>query len=107
MDDMSTSKFNGDGKYRTASGTDDLKGMDGVSLMLPKDAEGLADYQEGDECDITVKGRVGAPDENGQVPIEVINLDIKPMPVEAKLFRRDEKGSMPPPQTMTKDGDEM
>lgn len=100
--EMSTSKFNEKGNYRTASGTDELQGLEGVSLSLPQDTEGLADYQEGDECDLTVKGRVGAPDQDGNVPIEVINLDIKPMPGEAKMYRRDEKNSMPPPQTLGK-----
>ena len=102
---MSTSKFNDKGNYRTAEGTDELQGVEGVSLSLPKDTEGLSDYQEGDECDITVKGRVGATDEDGNVPIEVINLDLKAMPGEAKMFRRDEKDSMPPPETMGKDSD--
>ena len=105
--EMSVSKFNEKGNYRTASGTDDLQGMEGVTLSVPGDVEGISDYKEGDEVDLTIKGRVGAPDQDGKVSIEVINLDLKAMPSEAKMFRRDQNSNMPPPETLKGAGEGM
>lgn len=103
LDDMETSKFNEAGKYRTAAGTDDLQAVDGVTLSLPADFDGLADYQEGDEMDFTIKGRKGPTDEEGNVTIEPINVLLKDMPAAAKMHRRDQRNGMPPADVMPPD----
>jgi hypothetical protein len=105
MDEMDTAKFNTDGKFRTAAGTDDLQAIDGAEILLPPETEGLVDYEPGDEVDIHIKGRVKEPTEEGKTPIEAINIKVQDMPSSAKMYRRDQKNNMPPPQTMKKGAD--
>lgn len=102
MDDqeMSHSRMNKDGKLRTAAGTDELETREDMSLSLPESVDGLSDYQEGDEFEFSGRGRKGTAGEDGKVQVAIVNLDIKPMAGEAKMFRRDQESSMPPKSVM-------
>jgi hypothetical protein len=98
--EMSNSRMNQDGKLRTGAGTDELEAREDMSLSVPDSVEGLADYQEGDEFEFSGRGRKGAAGEDGKVQVAIVNLDIKPMAGEAKMFRRDQESSMPPKAIM-------
>ncbi len=100
---MKTSRFNKEGKFRTAQGTDELSGHEGISLQMDPAYKGLSDYEEGDEVDITIKARIGAEGEEGKREMEVLTCNIVAMPGEAKMYRNEKKSSMPPPVTLDED----
>lgn len=94
---MKTSRFNKEGKFRTAQGTDELSGHEGISLQMDPAYKGLSDYEEGDEVDISIKARIGAEGEDGKRQMEVLTCNVEPMPGEAKMYRNDQKSNQPPP----------
>lgn len=97
---MKSSRFNKEGKFRTAQGTDDLSGHEGISLQMDPAYKGLSDYEEGDEVDITIKARIGAEGEDGKRQMEVLTCQVEAMPGEAKMYRNEKKSGMPPPAAL-------
>lgn len=96
---MDTSHFNKEGRYRSAVGTDELSGIGEIQLPEEK-IQGLQDFEEGDEADISMKVRFGARGEDGKRSATILTGSCEPMPADAKKYRQESRSSMPPSTTL-------
>lgn len=101
--DMEYSRFSKEGKFRSSSGTDELGADEKIDLSVDPSKYASDGYEEGDEIDLNIKGRIGGMDENGKAKIEVLTCEIAPMPGAAKKYRNERKNEMPPASTMGED----
>ena len=92
---MSVSRFDKDNKFRRDAGEEDMQVSTQAEVSV--DSSVVADYEQGDTVDLTIKGRLGEVDpETGKANIEVLSVKCEEMPMEAKQYRRDNKPMTPP-----------
>ncbi len=103
MPPQSQSRFDQQGKYRSAVGTEELQGDHGVELAIDPSYKNLEGYEDGDDVSLKIMGRLGPAGEDGKRSIEVTSCEVEPMPEAATKFRRDDRSGMPPPETVEED----